>query len=95
MGSGRPKNPTIAGLLSGMMPGLGQFYCLQWAKGAGFLAAVSVADFSADISKSLLDVLLNQALPADATKFLIGSTVMLAIAVWSIVDAVRTARRAP
>jgi len=94
MGSGRPKNPVIAGLLSGVMPGLGQFYCRQWAKGAGFLAAVSVADFSADVSRSLIDFLLTRAIPADTTKFLIGSTVMLAIAVWSIIDAVRTTKRA-
>ncbi len=93
MGSGSPKNPTLAGILSGVMPGLGQFYCRQWAKGAGFLVAVSAADFSADVSQSLFDFLLNRALPADTTKFLIGSTVMLAIAVWSVIDAVRTAKR--
>lgn len=32
-----PKNPTLAGVLSGLVPGLGQFYCRQWGKGAGFL----------------------------------------------------------
>ena len=94
MGSGRPKHPTLAGVLSGVMPGLGQFYCRQWVKGAAFLAAVSVADFSADVSRSLIDFLLTRVPPADTTKFLIGSTVMLAIAAWSILDAVRTAKRA-
>lgn len=94
MGAGRQKNPTLAGVLSGVMPGLGQFYCRQWAKGATFLAAVSVADFSADISQTLFDVLVTRVLPTDTTKFLIGSTVMLAIAAWSIIDAVRTAKGA-
>jgi hypothetical protein len=93
METGRPKNPTLAGVLSGVMPGLGQFYCRQWAKGAGFLGAVSVADFSADVSKSLLDFLLNRALPEDGTKFLIGSLLVLAIAAWSVIDAIRTARK--
>ncbi|HEX9741933.1 MAG TPA: hypothetical protein VGA17_03990 [Nitrospiraceae bacterium] len=84
----------LAGVLSGVMPGLGQFYCRQWAKGAAFLAAVSVADFSADVSQSLFDFVLTRALPADTTQFLVGSTIMLAIAGWSILDAVRTAKRA-
>ena len=42
MGNGRPKNPAIAGVLSGVMPGLGQFYCRQWGKGAGFLIGAVV-----------------------------------------------------
>ncbi len=94
MGSGRPKNPLLAGILSGVMPGLGQFYCRQWAKGAAFFAAVSVADVSAGVSQSLIEFLLTRVPPTDTTKFLIGSTVMLALAAWSILDAVRTAKRA-
>ena len=42
--AGQPKNPVIAGVLSGIAPGLGQFYCRQWAKGAGFLIAAVAAD---------------------------------------------------
>lgn len=94
MGSGHPKNPTLAAVLSGVMPGLGQFYCRQWAKGAAFLAAVSVVDFGANVSKSLFGFMLTRALPTDTTQFLVGSTIMLAIAIWSILDAVRTAKRA-
>jgi hypothetical protein len=95
MGTDRSKSPTLAGVLSGVMPGLGQFYCRQWAKGAGFLVAVSVADFSADVSKSLFDFLLTRALPDDTTKFLIGSLLVLAIAAWSVIDAIRIARKLP
>lgn len=87
------KSPMIAGILSGILPGLGQFYCRQWGKGAGFLVAVSVADFSTDVSQSLFDFLLNRVLPEDNIKFLIGSLLMLAIAAWSVLDAVRTAKR--
>jgi hypothetical protein len=93
MGTDRQKNPTIAGVLSGVMPGLGQFYCRQWAKGAGFLGAVSVADFSADVSKSLFDFLLNRVLPENTTIFVLGSMLVLVIAAWSVFDAVRTAKR--
>ena len=93
MSSGTSRNPTLGGVLSGVVPGLGQFYCRQWGKGAGFLVAVSVADFSADVSQSLFDFLLNRVLPEDNIKFLIGSLLMLAIAAWSVLDAVRTAKR--
>lgn len=37
------KSPVLAGVLSGLMPGLGQFYCRQWGKGAGFLIGALVA----------------------------------------------------
>ena len=87
------RKPVIAGVLSGVMPGLGQFYCRQWAKGAGFLGSVSVADFSADVSKSLFDFLLHRVLPENSTTFLLGSLLVLAIAAWSVIDAVRTAKR--
>jgi hypothetical protein len=93
MGSGRSKNPTLAGILSGVMPGLGQFYCRQWAKGAGFLAAVSVADLGADVSKSLFDFLLHRMLPENRMAFLVGSLLVLAIAAWSVIDAIRAAKR--
>ena len=96
MGSGRPKNPVFAGILSGAMPGLGQFYCRQWAKGAGFLAAAIAVDAGFGVSSGMLEVLqsLGAPLPSDAlSKFLLGSLVLLAVALWSIIDAVRTAKR--
>src|SRR2546428_9779103 len=33
----KAKNPWVAGILSGVLPGLGQFYNRQLGKGAGFL----------------------------------------------------------
>jgi len=92
MGTGHPKNPTLAGVLSGVMPGLGQFYCRQWGKGAGFLVGMLVADAGTGMTRTILDVLQSGQLPQDLTMFLIGSLVVLAIAAWSVVDAVRTAR---
>ena len=32
-----PKDPILAAILSVLIPGLGQFYCLQWVRGAMFL----------------------------------------------------------
>ena len=92
MGTGHPKNPTLAGVLSGVMPGLGQFYCRQWGKGAGFLVGMLMADAGTGMTHTVLDVLQSGQLPQDLTLFLIGALVVLAIAAWSVIDAVRTAR---
>jgi hypothetical protein len=86
------KNPVIAGVLSGILPGLGQFYCRRWGKGAGFLVGMLVADAGTGMTQAVLDMLRSGRLPQDLTMFLIGSLLVLAIAVWSVVDAVRTAR---
>lgn len=96
MESGRAKNPAIAGVLSGMMPGLGQFYCRQWGKGAGFLGGVVVLDAVFGLSAEMLRLLPSVGLgaqPENLTGFLIGSLLFLALAIWSIVDAARTAKQ--
>ena len=96
MGNGRPKNPAIAGVLSGVMPGLGQFYCRQWGKGAGFLIGAVVVDAAFGVSADVFRLLPSLGIgvqPESLSKFLIGSLLLLAIAVWSIVDAARTAKR--
>lgn len=92
---GQPKNPVIAGVLSGVMPGLGQFYCRQWGKGAAFLVGAIAVDVSFGVSSGMLELLqsLGAPFPSDVLgKLLIGSLLFLAVAVWSIADAVRTAK---
>ncbi len=94
--SDRPRNPTLAGVLSGVMPGLGQFYCRQWAKGAGFLLGALVVDAFFGVSAELLRLLptwRSGVQPENPTAFLIGSLLFLAIAIWSITDAIRTAKK--
>jgi hypothetical protein len=93
---GQPKNPVIAGVLSGVMPGLGQFYCRQWAKGAGFLIGAIAIDAAFGVSSGMLELLqsFGAPVPSDALgKLLLGSLFFLAIAIWSIADAVRTVRK--
>jgi hypothetical protein len=93
---GQPKNPVIAGVLSGVMPGLGQFYCRQWARGAGFLIGAIAIDAAFGVSTGMIDLLksLGSPIPSDVLgKLLLGSLFFLAIAIWSIVDAVRTAKK--
>lgn len=93
---GQQKNPVIAGVLSGVMPGLGQFYCRQWAKGAAFLIGAIAIDASFGVSSGMLELLQSFGAPAPSDalgKLLLGSLLFLAIALWSVVDAVRTAKR--
>ncbi|MCZ6449945.1 MAG: type II secretion system protein GspG [Deltaproteobacteria bacterium] len=37
-----PKDPILAAILSVLIPGLGQFYCLQWVRGAMFLVGAII-----------------------------------------------------
>lgn len=94
---GKPeKNPTLAGILSGLMPGLGQFYCRQWKKGAGFLLGAIVVDAALGVSAGFIQILQagGTGLTLDAvTSILFRSLPFLAIALWSVFDAVRTAKQ--
>lgn len=84
----------MAGILSGLMPGLGQFYCRQWGKGAGFLFAALIVDGALGVSEGFLAVLqgLSSGSPPDASGLALRSLPLMALAVWSIVDAVKTAK---
>lgn len=96
--AGPSQNPVIAGILSGLVPGLGQFYCRQWAKGAGFLVSALVIDAVFGVSSGTLELLRSLGVPVSSEalgKLLLGSLLFLAVAVWSIVDAVRTAKHCP
>ena len=90
------KSPMIAGILSGILPGLGQFYCRQWGKGAGFLVGAIALDAGFGVSSGMLELLQSFGAPVASDtlgKLLLGSLLFLAVAAWSIVDAVRTAKR--
>lgn len=79
-----------------MLPGLGQFYCRQWGKGAGFLIGALVVDAAFGLSAEVLRLLSSFGLgvqPENLSKFLIGSVLFLALAIWSVLDAVRTAKQ--
>ncbi len=96
MATGRARNPWVAGLLSSVLPGLGQFYNRQCGKGAGFL--VGIIALTAVLSSSVDPKALEQAAEAGTTPDNLGLiflllVVILAMAVWSITDAVRIAKK--
>jgi hypothetical protein len=96
MATGQARNPWLAGLLSSVLPGLGQFYNRQWGKGAAFL--VGLIALTAVLSGSVDQQALEHAAEAGATPDNLGLILLLllvgfAVAVWSIVDAARTAKK--
>lgn len=88
-------NPAIAAFLSAFVPGLGQFYNGQWGKGAlFFFGALLVA--GGLMSSGSLDRL-EQSLgagevPGDFSQLLSLALLLLGLALWSVIDAVRVAR---
>ena len=90
----RTRNPWVAGVLSGVLPGLGQFYNRQWGKGVGFLAGMIA--LSVWLSSAIDPQALERAAQAGTTPDNLGLIfllllALLAVALWSIVDAARAA----
>ena len=90
---GASKNPWIAGILSGILPGLGQFYNRQWLKGVGFLLGTLIVDGVLGVTAGMVKFFQSGAPPENTGQFLFGSLIVLVIVIWSITDAARTAKR--
>lgn len=86
-----PKSHRWALILSGVMPGLGQFYNGDWLKGVGFfIGGVLLSNLAfSDIS---LEAILAGTMRISIS-LLIRLSVLTAFWVWSIYDADRSARR--
>ena len=80
----------VAVILSGVFPGLGQLYLRAWGKGVVFLIAGAVATWVLGDLISI-DDLLTGALPHPLV--VLGAlVVLLAVFIWSVVDAWVSAR---
>ena len=90
---GAVKNPWVAGILSGALPGLGQFYNRQWLKGVGFLLGTLIVDGVLGVTAGMIKFFQSGAPPENTGQFLFGSLIVLVIVIWSITDAARTAKR--
>jgi hypothetical protein len=84
-----PRRKIVALILSGIFPGLGQFYNRQPVKGAAFVVAGVV-----------LSWLSGRAVPVDllaphppGTDLIVLLCLLLAVWLWSLVDAWRVADR--
>src|SRR5437016_14486654 len=90
---GVSKNPWVAGTLSGVLPGLGQFYNRQWLKGVGFLLGTLIVDGVLGVTAGMIKFFQSGAPPENTGQFLFGALIVLVIVIWSITDAARTAKR--
>jgi len=89
-------SPKVAGFLSAILPGLGQFYNRQWTKGAGFLLATVLLDALLGASAETLHVLEASlsGMPVDNLGgVLLRMIPLMALALWSITDAARVAQQ--
>jgi TM2 domain-containing membrane protein YozV len=89
-------NPAIAAFLSALFPGFGQFYNGQWAKGAAFFfgALLLVGALLSSIDGDRFERSLRaDEIPSNLGLLLVLAVSLLLLALWSIVDAVRMARR--
>lgn len=96
MATAHARNPWVAALFSGLLPGLGQFYNRQPGKGAGFLASflvlLGVLIGGVDVER-LARALADGTIPDNFGQLLALELLLLGVAGWSIVDAVLTAKK--
>lgn len=85
----------MAGVLSGLLPGLGQFYNRQWGKGLGFVVVFFLLALILAGSYDPQEVR-RAALMEKASKtldvFMSVAMLLLGLVVWSVFDAFRTAQ---
>jgi hypothetical protein len=84
------RSPTLAACLSGLFPGLGQYYNGQKRKAALFAIATVLLGFG---PFSPLDVQIDIGnIEAGLRKAIFMSVPVMAVALWSVVDAYRVAK---
>ena len=86
---GSRRRQWIALMLSGVFPGLGQFYVRAWGKGVAFLLAGGMLTWAVGQLVSLEDLLAGRLPYPLAT---LGVVLVLSVVfLWSVVDAWRSA----
>jgi hypothetical protein len=86
--SGNLRRQWIALILSGVFPGLGQFFLRAWGKGIVFLLAGAVLMCALGQLVSMEDLLAGRLSSPLATLALV--LVLVAVFLWSVVDAWRS-----
>jgi hypothetical protein len=85
------RSPTIAVLLSGTFPGLGQLYNRDGRKGLLFIVGALLTAFG---PLGPLDIDIDLGDPATGLrKVFLASVPFLVVATWSVIDAYRGAKR--
>jgi hypothetical protein len=88
--SAQRRSPLLAAVLSGLFPGLGQLYNRERLKALLF----AIGGVVTAVPLSLVDVDIDLDNPAAVMRMvLLASLPFLIVALWSVIDAYRTARR--
>lgn len=85
------RSPLVAVILAGLFPGLGQLYNRERLKALLFFAAGALTAFG-PFSPVDVNIDLND-LTAGLHKVLWATLPFLAVALWSVIDAYRVAKR--
>ncbi len=92
---GDPYNPTLSGVLSWLIPGLGQGLCDEWGRGAAIFGGYIVGSVGwavSIVSTSSVNHYNPDSYYANPTTVLLGSALLAAYNIWNIVDAVHVAK---
>jgi hypothetical protein len=97
---GLRRRKLIAFILSGIVPGIGQLYNRELLKGGLFLVAGGVLTWlieravPADLQALVLNWLIERVVPTDllTPRLLVPVFLLLAIWIWSVIDAWRSPR---
>lgn len=87
------RSPTVAAVLSAVLPGLGQLYHRDWTKGVAFLLATAVIDSALSVTARMIQMMHAAIHGApvvdDLASLVIRSLPILMLTVWSVLDARR------
>lgn len=93
---GDPYNPALSGIFSFFLPGLGQVLCGETSRGLGFFGAYTGCAIIYGVGAfEVFNSSYYQNTPIQPTingTMLLGAGGMLAVYVWSIVDAINVAK---
>ena len=90
---GDPYNPTLAGVASFLIPGLGQGLCDEWGRGIAIFGGYVLGSMGWAMSVVTSAYTYNYTSATyNASALVIGSALLLAYDVWNIVDAVQVAK---
>ena len=92
---GDPYNPTLSGVASWFIPGLGQGICDEWGRGAAIFGGYILGSMAWAVSivgTSHVGPNGSNSLDPDPTTILLSTTLLAAYNVWNIVDAVHVAK---
>jgi len=91
---GDPYNPTVAGVTSFLLPGLGQMFSGEGGRGVAFLGGYlgCAVMYGAGFGSAMSDLDSGGDGSSGANLMLIGGLGLISISIWAIVDAVHVAK---